>query len=193
MLKAIASGSQDTQQAASEHVSVDCSRRSAWKGSISYTLNKAKGRQHPHVFHTVTTPFSATGIIEQQATSQKKDTVGKCDQKTLRTQWSGQPDQLALSDGARMRAEGHLPEAVAPDSCTVTSLGSRQLLELMAAVLHVPSLHAAHVAATPALAAQIKGPQVEAALMQPLLAGQLPPFSEPAVSCFVREMQLWIW
>lgn len=74
-----------------------------------------------------------------------------------------------------MHAEGHLPAAAAPDPCTVTTLASRQLLELLAAVLHVPSLHAAHVAATPALAAQIKGPQVEAALMQPLLAGQFFP------------------
>ena len=73
-----------------------------------------------------------------------------------------------------MHAEGHLPEVAGPDPCTVTTLASRQLLELLAAVLHVPSLHAAHVAATPALAAQIKGPQVEAALMQPLLAGQSP-------------------
>ena len=81
-----------------------------------------------------------------------------------------------MSHGAYMPAEGHLPEAVTPDPCTVTSLASRQLLELLAAVLHVPSLHAAHVTATPALAAQIKGPQVEAALMQPLLAGQFSRF-----------------
>ena len=71
-----------------------------------------------------------------------------------------------------MNAEGHLPEVNAPDPCTVTTLASRQLLELLAAALHVPSLHAAHVTAVPALASQIKGPQVEAALMQPLLAGQ---------------------
>ena len=71
-----------------------------------------------------------------------------------------------------MSAEGHLPEVPGPDPCTVTTFASRQLLELLAAVLHVPSLHAAHVASTPALAAQIKGPQVEAALMQPLLAGE---------------------
>lgn len=80
-----------------------------------------------------------------------------------------------------------------PDPCTVTTLASRQLLELLAAVLHVPSLHAAHVAATPALmqplAAQIKGPQVEAALMQPLLAGQFW-LSETTVSSFVRQLQV---
>lgn len=86
-------------------------------------------------------------------------------------------------------AEGHLPAAVLPDPCTVTTLASRQLLELLAAVLHVPSLHAAHVAATPALAAQIKGPQVEAALMQPLLAGQFW-LSEPTVSSFVWQLQV---
>ena len=78
--------------------------------------------------------------------------------------------------------EGHLPEMQGPDPCTVTSFASRQLLELLAAVLHVPSLHAAHVASTPALAAQIKGPQVEAALMQPLLAGGI---LLPLMHCFV--------
>ena len=58
-----------------------------------------------------------------------------------------------------------------PDPCTVTSLAARQLLELLAAALHVPSLHAAHMAAAGTLPPQAKSPQVEAALMQPLLNG----------------------
>ena len=70
-----------------------------------------------------------------------------------------------------MRAEGHLPEVVTPDPCTVTTFASRQLLELLAAVLHVPSLHAAHLTATGTLPPQTKGPQVEAAFLQPLLSG----------------------
>ncbi|KAL3150414.1 hypothetical protein ABBQ32_000252 [Trebouxia sp. C0010 RCD-2024] len=84
---------------------------------------------------------------------------------------SDSPAPATTAAALARKQEGHLPEVVGPDPCTVTALASRQLLELLAAVLHVPSLHAAHVTATPALAAQIKGPQVEAALMQPLLAG----------------------
>jgi hypothetical protein len=77
---------------------------------------------------------------------------------------------MALSH-ACVHAEGHLPEVVTPDPCTVTTFASRQLLELLAAVLHVPSLHAAHLTATGTLPPQTKGPQVEAAFLQPLLSG----------------------
>lgn len=72
-----------------------------------------------------------------------------------------------------MLAEGHLPEVVSADPCTVTIFASRQLLELIAAVLHVPSVHAAHLSANGSLPAHTTAPQVEAAFLQPLLAGQL--------------------
>lgn len=80
-----------------------------------------------------------------------------------------------------MRAEGHLPEVLTPDPCTVTTFASRQLLELVAAVLHVPSLHAAHLTATATLPAQTKGPQVEAAFLQPLLTG----LQHSVLSCWI--------
>ena len=69
-------------------------------------------------------------------------------------------------------AGNHLPRMATPDPCTVTSLASRQLLELLTAALHVPSLHAAHMVAAGTLLPQARGPQVDAALMQPLLNGR---------------------
>ncbi|KAL0053110.1 hypothetical protein WJX82_000994 [Trebouxia sp. C0006] len=84
---------------------------------------------------------------------------------------SDDPTTDIMPSAAAQKQEGHLPEVVTPDPCTVTTFASRQLLELLAAVLHVPSLHAAHLTATGTLLPQTKGPQVEAAFLQPLLSG----------------------
>ena len=74
---------------------------------------------------------------------------------------------------ALVHAEGHLPALVNADPSTVASFESRQLLELLAAVLHVPSLHAAQLMATGALPPQYTAPQIESAFMSTLLTGQL--------------------
>ncbi|KAL0034398.1 hypothetical protein WJX79_000220 [Trebouxia sp. C0005] len=84
---------------------------------------------------------------------------------------SDDPSAEIMPSAAAQKQAGHLPEVVTPDPCTVTTFASRQVLELLAAVLHVPSLHAAHLTATGTLPPQTKGPQVEAAFLQPLLLG----------------------
>ena len=71
-------------------------------------------------------------------------------------------------------AEGYLPEVASPDPCTVTTLTSRQLLELLAAALHVPAIHTAHVVASGTLPSQTKGPQMESVWLQPLVSGHYP-------------------